>query len=44
MSINGYLIKYNLLWDTWQVSHDEVGTCIAEFDNEQSAKEYCIAG
>jgi len=41
---NGYTLAYNGFWNTWQVSHDEIGACIAEFDNPAEALEYCKKG
>ena len=42
--VNGYEIKFNSFWNHWQVSHDEIGACIAEFDTLEEAKEYCFKG
>ena len=42
--INGYEIRYNPMWKTFQVSHKEIGACIAEFDSITDAKEYCERG
>jgi len=43
-SINTYTIKYNDFWKMFQVSHNEIGACIAEFKNFDEAKEYCEKG
>lgn len=44
MKVNTYKIKYNEFWETWQVSHDEIGACIAEFKTYAEAFEYCQKG
>lgn len=43
-NINGYEIKYNEFWMMWQVSHPEIGACIAEFKREADAVTYCQNG
>lgn len=42
--VNGYYISWNSLWKMWQVSHPEIGACIAEFKRLDDAVEYCRAG
>jgi len=42
--INGYTIRFNALWKMYQVSHENIGSCIAEFENLSEAKEYCQKG
>jgi len=42
--VNGYEIKYNHLWKKWQVSHENIGACIAEFDFLNDAIEYSVKG
>jgi hypothetical protein len=42
--VNGYQIKWNGFWQMWQVSHLEIGACIAEFKTKQEAVEYCRRG
>jgi hypothetical protein len=42
--VNGYKIRFNTLWDMWQVSHNGIGSCIAEFKTEQEAINYCNNG
>lgn len=44
MDVNGYQIRYNDYWGMWQVSHNEIGACIAEFGNLADAIEYCQKG
>lgn len=41
---NGYKIAFNEFWGMWQVSHPNIGACIAEFKTEAEAIEYCQAG
>lgn len=41
---NGYEIKYNSLWKKWQISHENIGACIAEFDFLKDAIEYSVKG
>jgi hypothetical protein len=43
-TVNGYKIRFNSLWEMWQVSHDEIGSCIAEFKIDQDAIDYCNNG
>lgn len=31
LPLRGYKIKFNDFWGMWQVSHPEIGLCIAEF-------------
>jgi hypothetical protein len=42
--INGYSIRFNRMWGYYQVSHTEIGSCIAEFNELNPAFEYCIKG
>lgn len=42
--VNGYEIRFNSLWQTYQVSHENIGACIAEFKNLLEAKDYCRKG
>jgi hypothetical protein len=42
--VNGYEIKFNGYWGKWQVSHDDIGACIAEFWTYAEAREYCEKG
>jgi len=44
MIVNGYNIKFNSFWHVYQVSHDEIGVCIAEFKTIAEAEEYCRKG
>jgi hypothetical protein len=41
--INGYEIRFNPLWNTLQISHKEIGACIAEFKPKYRtlALQYC---
>ena len=41
---NGYTTIFNSLWDMFQVSHPEIGACIAEFKNLPEAVEYARKG
>ena len=41
---NSYEIKYNDYFGMWQVSHDEIGACIAEFKFLYDALIYCGKG
>jgi len=41
--VNGYKIRYNSYYKTWQTSHDEIGVC-EEFKKLKEAKEYCRKG
>ena len=41
---NGYQIEWNPLWGYYQVSHPEIGNCIAEFKILDDAIEYCDRG
>lgn len=40
-TINGYKIRWNELWKTWQVSHPEIAAIVEEFDTRAEAVEYC---
>lgn len=42
--VNGYRIRWNSYWHMWQVSHPEIGACIAEFKHFEDAREYCLKG
>jgi hypothetical protein len=44
--VNGYKISFNEFWNAWQVSHEEIGSCIAEFKPTElpEAIEYCLKG
>ena len=42
--VNGYLIRFNSMFDKYIVSHDEVGAGLAEFDKLSEAKQYCLNG
>lgn len=44
MEINGYKIKYNDFWMTYQVSHENIGANIAEFEIIYDAILYCQKG
>lgn len=44
VTVNGYTIRWNGYWRYWQISHPEVGLCIAEFKIKQDAVNYCMAG
>ena len=41
---NGYTTIFNFLWDKFQVSHPEIGACIAEFKNLSEAVDYAGKG
>ena len=41
--VNGYKIRYNTFYKTWQTSHEEIGPC-EEFKTLKEAKEYCKKG
>ncbi len=41
---NGYEIRWNEYYKMWQVSHDEIGACIAEFKKLEDAIDYCLKG
>lgn len=41
---NGYTTIFNFLWDKFQVSHPEIGACIAEFKNLSEAVDYARKG
>lgn len=43
-TINGYTINFNDYYDMFQVSHENIGACIAEFKTLEEAKEYCKRG
>ena len=42
--VNGYLIRFNSMFNKYIVSHDEVGAGLAEFDKLSEAKQYCLNG
>jgi len=42
--VNDYEIRFNPFWNTFQVSHDNIGANIAEFNTLQEAKEFCEKG
>lgn len=42
--VNTYSIRWNGFWGKFQVSHDEIGVCIAEFNDVNDAVEYCRRG
>lgn len=42
--INGYQIRWNRLYKMWQVSHDNIGANIAEFDYFCDVVIYCKNG
>ena len=42
--INGYIIKYNSFWKTFQVSHPEIAAIVAEFKTLIEAKNYAKNG
>jgi len=42
--VNGYTIRFNKLWRTYQISHKNIGSCIAEFYNINEAIRYCKKG
>jgi len=44
VAINGYTIGFNDYYNMYQVSHKNIGCCIAEFKTLEEAKEYCING
>lgn len=41
---NGYTTRYNPLFDMFQVSHPEIGACIAEFKELEEAIDYASKG
>lgn len=42
-AVNGYKIRFNPLWNEWQVSHPEIGPC-GEFETEAEAIEHARKG
>jgi len=41
--VNGYKIRYNSYYKSWQTSHDDIGVC-EEFKTFKEAKLYCRKG
>lgn len=44
MIINGYDVIFNSFWCKYQVSHENIGSCIAEFNNLNDVIDYCERG
>ena len=41
---NGYSIRFNTMFNHWQISHKNIGANIAEFKNLNDALVYCENG
>jgi len=44
ITVNGYEIKYNSFFGMFQVSHKDIGACIAESKDKDELIEYCTKG
>jgi len=42
--VNGYGIRYNPMFKTWQVSHPDIGANIEEFKTEEEAVSHAVNG
>ena len=42
--INGYNVVYSSFYGRYQISHNEIGCNIAEFNNILDVFEYCLKG
>lgn len=42
--VNGYVIKYNDYWGFYMVSHEDIGSNIAQFKLRKDAEEYARNG
>lgn len=43
-NVNGYSIRYNPAWETWQVSHPKIGARVGEFNTKEEAIDFCRRG
>jgi len=44
MIVNGYKIRFNSMWDEWQVSHDNIGANLFRSKNFNHCKEFAEKG
>ena len=42
--VNGYSIRYNAIYNQFQLSHPEIGACLESFATLPEAKEYALKG
>lgn len=44
VKINGYQVRFNSMWDEWQVSHDEIGANLFRSNSFNDCNEFAQKG